>query len=95
MAYTNAKVRENYSRRFRIRFPNEELPAARALRTTPIYDRARQARNAVFGAAYGLEYALWFAPEGDGAERAWYLSRRSNAFDAVAQECRRCARASA
>ena len=23
--YTNAKVRENYSRRFRIRFPNEEL----------------------------------------------------------------------
>ena len=31
MAYTNAKVRENYSRRFRIRFPNEELPAARPL----------------------------------------------------------------
>jgi hypothetical protein len=26
LAYTNAKVRENYSRRFRIRFPNEELP---------------------------------------------------------------------
>ena len=25
LAYTNAKVRENYSRRFRIRFPNEEL----------------------------------------------------------------------
>src|SRR5207244_1221185 len=32
MAYTNAKVRENYSRRFRIRFPEEELPAARPLR---------------------------------------------------------------
>ena len=30
MAYTNAKVRENYSRRFSIRFPNEELPAATA-----------------------------------------------------------------
>ncbi len=28
LAYTNAKVRENYSRRFRITFPNEELPAA-------------------------------------------------------------------
>ena len=27
LAYTNAKVRENYSRRFRITFPNEELPA--------------------------------------------------------------------
>ncbi len=31
LAYTNAKVRENYSRRFRIRFPNEELPAGRPL----------------------------------------------------------------
>ena len=30
MAYTNAKVRENYSRRFSIRFPNEELPAGAA-----------------------------------------------------------------
>ena len=31
LAYTNAKVRENYSRRFRITFPNEELPAGRPL----------------------------------------------------------------
>ncbi len=31
LAYTNAKVRENYSRRFRIRFPNEELPAGAAV----------------------------------------------------------------
>ncbi|MCY4502634.1 MAG: FAD-dependent oxidoreductase, partial [Alphaproteobacteria bacterium] len=38
-AYTDAKVRENYSRRFSIRFPNEELPAARPLRTTPVHDR--------------------------------------------------------
>ena len=30
LRHTNAKVRENYSRRFRIRFPNEELQAARA-----------------------------------------------------------------
>ena len=29
MAYTDAKVRENYSRRFRVRFPGEELPAGR------------------------------------------------------------------
>ena len=28
LAYTNAKVQENYRRRFRITFPNEELPAA-------------------------------------------------------------------
>src|SRR3546814_12715982 len=62
-AYTNAKVRENYGRRFRITFPNEELPAARPLRTTAIYDRLKDA-NAVFGASYGMEHALWFAPPG-------------------------------
>ena len=38
-AYTSAKVRENYSRRFRVRFPNEELPAARPLGTTPMYHK--------------------------------------------------------
>ncbi|HEX2113518.1 MAG TPA: FAD-dependent oxidoreductase [Alphaproteobacteria bacterium] len=86
MAYTNAKVRENYSRRFRVRFPNEELPAARPLRTTPIYDRL-QAQNAVFGAAYGLEHALWFAPSKEQANEE-VTFKRSNAHDIVAQECR-------
>ena len=68
LAYTNAKVRENYSRRFRIRFPNEELLAARPLRTTPIYDRLAGA-NAVFGDYCGLEHALWFAPSGSRGQR--------------------------
>lgn len=85
-AYTNAKVRENYSRRFRIRFPNEELPAARPLRTTAIYDRLK-ARGAVFGVGFGLEHALWFAPEGTTAvEDVTY--RRSNAHGPVGEECR-------
>ncbi|MSP49490.1 MAG: FAD-dependent oxidoreductase [Alphaproteobacteria bacterium] len=87
MAYTNAKVRENYSRRFRIRFPNEELPAARPLRTVPIHDRL-EAENAVFGASYGLEYPLWFAPKGMPAEET-VTYRRSNAFPVVAAECLR------
>ena len=39
MGFTNARVRENYSRRFSIRYPNEELTAGRPLATTPIYDR--------------------------------------------------------
>jgi dimethylglycine dehydrogenase len=86
MAYTNAKVRENYSRRFRVRFPNEELPAARGLRTTPIHDRL-QAQNAVFGAAYGLEHALWFAPSKEQANEE-VTFKRSNAHDIVAQECK-------
>ena len=86
MAYTNAKVRENYSRRFQIRFPNEELPAARPLRMTPVYDRLK-AKGAVFGAAFGLEHALWFAPPGsEPQEDVTY--RRSNAHAPVGEECR-------
>ena len=85
MAYTNAKVRENYSRRFRIRFPNEELPAARPLRTTPVYDRLA-AEGARFGAYGGLEVPLWFAPPGAPEERVTFL--RSEAHAAVGAECR-------
>ncbi len=55
---------------------------ARPLRTTPVYDRL-QAENAVFGVGYGLEHALWFAPDGSRPnEDVTY--RRSNALDAVA-----------
>ena len=86
LAYTNSKVRENYSRRFRIRFPNEELPAARPLRTTPIYDRLRE-RHAVFGEYCGLEHALWFAPS-EARAREDVTFRRSNAHEHVAEECR-------
>jgi hypothetical protein len=85
LAYTNAKVRENYSRRFSIRFPNEELPAARPLRTTPIYEKL-QAANAVFGDYCGLEHPLWFAPT--AAEAEDHVSfRRSNAHPHVGAEC--------
>jgi dimethylglycine dehydrogenase len=85
LAYTNAKVRENYSRRFRIRFPNEELPAARPLRTTPIYENL-QAEHAVFGDYCGLEHALWFAPTAKKAID--HISfRRSNAHPFVGEEC--------
>jgi dimethylglycine dehydrogenase len=86
LAYTNAKVRENYSRRFRIRFPNEELAAARPLRTTPIYERL-QAQNAVFGEHCGLEHPLWFAPKGV-EPREDVTFHRSNAHATVAEECR-------
>ncbi len=82
MAYTNAKVRENYSRRFSIRFPNEELPAGRPLKTTPIYDFL-SAKGAQWGVAYGLEVPLWYAPQGARDEFSW---RRSTDFQHVANE---------
>jgi len=83
-AYTNAKVRENYSRRFRIRFPNEELPAARPLQTTPLYD-AWRALGAVMGDSWGLEMPLWFAPK--GVEDSFSF-RRSTDFEHVGSEAR-------
>jgi dimethylglycine dehydrogenase len=85
LAYTNAKVRENYSRRFRITFPNEELPAARPLHMTPVHDRLDR-HNAVWGASFGLEHALWFQRPGlPPLEDVTF--RRSNAFTLVAEEC--------
>jgi dimethylglycine dehydrogenase len=83
--YTSLKVPENYSRRFRLAYPNEELPAARPVRRSPIYDRLRAA-GAVMGANFGLENALWFAPAGVApTETPTY--RRSEAFPVVRAEC--------
>jgi dimethylglycine dehydrogenase len=83
--YTSIKVPENYSRRFRLAYPNEELPAARPVRRSPIYDRLKAA-GACMGANYGLENALWFAPPGvEPLESPTY--RRSEAFPIVRAEC--------
>ena len=61
--YTRRKVVENYQRRFAIAYPNEELPAARPLNTTPAYGLWR-AQNAVFGVGYGMEHVNYVAPAG-------------------------------
>ncbi|MGI6855755.1 GcvT family protein [Mesorhizobium sp. 1B3] len=86
LRYTNAKVRENYSRRFSIRFPNEELPAARPAQTTPLYD-TMVAQNAVMGDSWGLETPLWFAPRGT-EPRDVVSYHRSNDFEHVGNEVR-------
>ena len=83
-SYTNEKVRENYSRRFSIRFPNEELPAARPQQTTALYD-TMLAQGAVMGDSWGLETPLWFAPK--GVEPKDVVSfHRSNDFTHVKAE---------
>ncbi|MBV8340762.1 MAG: GcvT family protein, partial [Gammaproteobacteria bacterium] len=89
--YTSLKVPENYSRRFRLTYPNEELPAARPVRRSPVYDKLLAA-GAVMGANFGLENALWFAPQGvPPSEAPTY--RRSEAFPIVGEECRAVRRA--
>ena len=84
--YTRTKVRENYQRRFSVGYPNEELPAARPYQTTPAYGIWKEQR-AVFGAAYGMEAVNYFAPEGEPLFETPSF-RRSNAFEATAEECR-------
>ncbi|MCL5777717.1 FAD-dependent oxidoreductase [Limibaculum sp. FT325] len=82
MAYTNPKVQENYSRRFSIKFPNEELQAARPHKTTPIYDRL-VGLGAQMGDSWGLETPLWFSPDGTKDVFQW---RRSTDFPHVKAE---------
>lgn len=84
LSYTNPKVQENYARRFSIKFPNEELQAARPHKTTPIYDRML-GLGAQMGDNWGLETPLWFSPDGTRDEFSW---RRSTDFNHVANEVR-------
>jgi len=85
-SYTRLKVRENYQRRFTVSYPNEEIPAARPLETTPVY-AIWESQNAVFGVAFGMEHVNYFAPEG---EQPYEIPsfRRSNAFPTIAEEVR-------
>jgi dimethylglycine dehydrogenase len=84
LEYTNEKVRENYSRRFRIAFPNEFLPKGRNVQTSPVYDRM-VAANAVFGNGFGLEAPLWFQKDGDEAAEEVTFGR-SNAWEQIRAE---------
>ncbi|MGA9411229.1 MAG: FAD-dependent oxidoreductase [Roseobacter sp.] len=82
--YTRPKVIENYQKRFSVAYPNEELPAARPFRTTPMYD-IFTALGAVWGQQYGLEVANYFA-HGDEPTYETPSFRRSDAFHATARE---------
>ena len=82
--YTRPKVTENYQRRFSVSYPNEELPAARPFRTTPMYDIFKD-MGAVFGHQYGLEVVNYFALPGE-PDYEIPSFRRSNAWDATARE---------
>ncbi|MDT2031676.1 FAD-dependent oxidoreductase [Planktomarina sp.] len=82
--YTVPKVVENYQRRFSVSYPNEELPAARGLRRTPMYDYL-SSMGAVWGAQFGLEVANYFAQTGEPNFETPSF-RRSNAWEAVKRE---------
>ncbi len=83
-SFVRTKTREVYERRYTLTLPNEHLPAARPLRTTPLYDRL-SAAGAVWGAQAGWEYPTHFAPSGTpGDPPSW---TRSANFPHVRAEC--------
>jgi len=82
--YTVPKVIENYQTRFSVAYPNEEKPAARPHRTTPMYD-IFTGLGAVWGQQFGLEVVNYFA-QGDEPTYEVPSFRRSNAFGATARE---------
>ena len=84
--YTLPKVIENYQKRFSVSYPNEELPAARPFRQTPMYDVFDE-MGAVWGQQFGLEVVNYFAT-GDEPRYETPSFRRSNAFEATAREVR-------
>ena len=86
-SYAVEKNEEAYRNIFTIHYPDEERPAARPAKTSPVHARHEAAR-AVFGQRYGWERPNWFAPPGEPARDAWSF-RRSNWFAPVGEECRR------
>ena len=74
-----------YTRRFVMTYPNEQLPAGRPLKMAPAYSDMTAA-GCQWGASWGLEVPLYFAPTPDFKEKP--SLRRSNAHEIVAAECR-------
>ena len=83
--YALAKALETYQHEYGVAYPQEERPAGRPAKTSPLYDRL-QGYGAVFGARGGWERALYYRRDGDpaGAECSF---RRPHWHRAIAREC--------
>jgi dimethylglycine dehydrogenase len=73
-----------YSRRFIMTYPNEQLSEGRPLKVPGAYE-GLTAAGAVWGASWGLEVPLYFAPEAFTEKPSL---RRSNAFNIIGDEAR-------
>lgn len=74
--FTKARVRDVYTTRFKIHFPNEERSAGRPVRTRPAY--AMQAEmGAIFGLNSGWEHPLWFAASDEPREETTGFTRQN------------------
>ncbi|MGI9393136.1 MAG: GcvT family protein [Boseongicola sp.] len=81
--YRVAKAVECFGLQFGVHYPNEERPAGRGLRLSPLHEIMLE-RGAVMGAAHGWERPNWFSDiAGELADETFH---RANWFPYVAQE---------
>jgi len=85
-SFTVAKATELYQNEYAPAFPHEERPAARPLRTSPLYDRLT-ARGGHFGTRGGWERPLWFGTAHPDAP-ALSFRRRRDWFEPMCEEAR-------
>src|SRR2546423_1681364 len=83
--YVLAKALETYQHEYGVAYPQQERPAGRPEKTSPLYDHLRS-QGAVFGARGGWERAVYYARRDDpeGPECSF---RRPHWHRAVEREC--------
>ena len=83
--YALAKGLETYQNEYGVGYPQEERPAGRPARTSPLYETLKR-QGAVFGARGGWERALYYREAGDPGGPEWSF-RRPHWHRAVEREC--------
>jgi len=83
--YALAKALETYQNEYGVGYPQEERPAGRPARKSPLYE-ALTRRGAVFGARGGWERAVYYREAGDAGGRECSF-RRPHWHRAVEREC--------
>ncbi len=84
-SYTLAKALETYQNEYGVAYPQEERPAGRPARTSPLYEALKQ-RGAKFGARGGWERAVYYREAGDPAGPECSF-RRPHWHRAIEREC--------
>jgi len=84
--WVGIKNKESFGHNFGIHYPGYEWPEGRPSKTMPCFDRLTE-RGAVWGAVYGWETPLWYAPKGVEPKDI-YSYREFNYFPHVGAEVR-------
>ncbi len=84
-SYVEARAFDVYGHEYAIHYPEQERPAGRPFKTSPLYGRLQE-KGAVYGARFGWERPLWFATHGSARDESSF--RRGNWHEAVGEECR-------